>query len=342
MTAETFYATEPSARASWRWAVLMGANSRTYKFALADALLDHARRGHTEVPLRDLAVPYAMGLVRHLAQAPQAPEGTSTGASDFLAVAAREREESLRLGRPTDRLLEAAVGSMPGMVMQKFHNVRGGTQVPHRFYELAGSARERIVRLTTDLRKVAASEQADGLRAELGARWNIVECSFAAGIGRALVEEGVAVDWATLKLTDTRRRRPVTGVADALIGFQHGRCLLCDDALALTDAVDVDHMFPYALMRRYAAVGGWRGPDLDALWNLSPAHTTCNRAKSDRLPHPDELRRLALRNDAIMRSPHPLRRTLQLALKQLPRRIPGSPPGDLWPNFLREVRKCCD
>ncbi|MCX5441273.1 HNH endonuclease [Streptomyces sp. NBC_00063] len=337
MTADAFFLAEPSARSSWRLAILMGANSRTYKFALGDALLEHARHGHTEMTLRDLAAPYAMSLVAHAAKAPQAPEGTSIGKADFLAVAAAEREETQKLGRPTDLLLEAAVKSMPGMVMQKFHNLRGGTEVPHRFYEVAGTPRRRIVRLTPALLQVAQSEQATGLRTELDARWSIVESSFAAGIGRVLIEEGVSVDWATLKLTDKRRRRPVTGVADALIGFQHGRCLLCDDVLDLADAVAVDHVFPYSLMQRYASVGGWSGPDLDVLWNLAPAHEKCNSTKSDRLPRPDELVRLARRNEAIMGSPHPLRKTLQLALNS----GPSSRRSTCWVDFLREVQKCC-
>ncbi|GAA1271581.1 HNH endonuclease [Streptomyces aureus] len=337
MTADAFFSVEPSVRSSWRLAILMGANSRTYKFALGDALLEHARHGHTEILLRELAVPYAMSLVEHTVRAPQAPEGTSIGKADFLAIAAAEREETQKLGRPTDLLLEAAVKSMPAMVMQKFHNLRGGTEVRHRFYEVVGSPSQRIVRLTPELLQVAQSEQAAGLRMELGARWSIVESSFAAGIGRALIEEGVAVDWSTLKLTDKRRRRPVTGVADALIGFQHGRCLICDDILDLADAVAVDHVFPYSLMQRYASVGGWDGPDLDVLWNLAPAHEACNSAKSDRLPRSDELERLVRRNEAIMGSPHPLRRTLQLALNS----GPSSRRCSLWVDFLREVQKCC-
>lgn len=38
-----FYRSDPSPRASWRLAVLMGGNSRTYKFALAASLLELAR-----------------------------------------------------------------------------------------------------------------------------------------------------------------------------------------------------------------------------------------------------------------------------------------------------------
>ncbi|MCC2276046.1 HNH endonuclease [Streptomyces sp. ET3-23] len=334
MNGREFYARDASARASWRLAVLMGANSRTYKFALGEALLEFGRRDQEDVPLADLAASYSLAMVRHLARDPQAPQAAELGEKDFLTVATQESAATLAGGRPTERLLAAAERSMPAMVMQKFHNLRGDTTVPHTFYELAGAGRQRVVRLTPDLRRLARSEQAAVLRTELGARWNIVESSFAAGVGRSLVEQGVSVDWAALKITDKRRRRPVTGIIEATVGFQHGRCLICDEVLSPGDAAAVDHVFPFSLMHRFRSVGSWHGPDLDALWNLAPAHAACNGTKSDRQPTPAELDRLAARNAAIMQSPHPLRRTLQLSLESaLPgRRMPS------WPEFLEAVR----
>jgi len=157
--------------------------------------------------------------------------------------------------------------------MQEFHNLRGGSQVPHTFYELAGSTRVNVL----------------SLRNELGARWNIVESSFTMGIGRSLIAEGVAVD----------------------------------------------HVFPYVLMERFGGLGGWQGPDLDAVWNLAPAHAICNGAKSDRLPRSEELRRLADRNRAIMLSPYPLKKTLALNLKSAG--FGDARPED-WPYFLRAVQ----
>src|SRR5437868_8583765 len=186
---EEFYRVDPSPRSSWRLAVLMGANSRTYKFALGEALLQFAAAGRTEVTLNELAGRYAMGLLRHLEHAPQAAGASATAPTDFLTIAAREGAESRRLGQPTEALAQAAVKNMPGMVMQKFHNLGRGSHVPHRFYELDGSPRERLVRFTRELQQVALSEQAGLLRGELDARWNIVEFSFTVGISRTLMEE---------------------------------------------------------------------------------------------------------------------------------------------------------
>ncbi|MFF3878647.1 HNH endonuclease [Streptomyces sp. NPDC001978] len=312
----------------------MGANSRTYKFALGQTLLELGRQGQEAVPLAEFAAAYSLGMVRHLAEGPQAPHAAELGENDFLTVAVQESTATLDVGLPTERLVAAAVRSMPTMVMQKFHNLRGETAVPHTFYELVGTGRQRVVRLTPDLLRLAQSEQAPGLAAELGARWSIVESSFAAGVGRSLVEEGVTVDWDTLKITDKRRRRSVTGIVEATVGFQHGRCLICDEVLDPSAAVAVDHVFPFSLMDRFGSVGSWYGPDLDALWNLAPAHGACNGTKSDRLPTQAELARLAARNEAIMQSPHPLRRTLQLSLKSA---FPGRS-GTSWLQFLGDVQ----
>ncbi|MEU4898614.1 hypothetical protein AB0B12_39465 [Streptomyces sp. NPDC044780] len=60
--------------------------------------------------------------------------------------------------------------------------------------------------------------------------------------------------------------------------------------------------------------------------------------ESDRFPTPEELHRLAQRNEAIMHSPHPLRKTLQLSLRM---RHSANPP-EHWPHFLRQVQTACD
>ncbi|MFI2612258.1 HNH endonuclease [Kitasatospora sp. NPDC018619] len=337
MTTQTtaeFYRREPVPRTAWRQAVLMGRNSRTYKFALGAALLECAATGRTEIPLGELAGPYALALATRLGGAPQAP--ATGGADDFLTVAAREAEETLAAGRPTERLVEAARRSMPGMVMDRFHNLGGGTEVEHRFYELVGRGRGRTVVLTPALRQLAASEQAPGLRTELEARWSIVESSFALGVSRGLLTEDLDVDLERSVLVDRHRRRPVTGIADAVIGFQYGRCLLCDEPITAEDKVVVDHVFPFSLMKRYDFLPGGPQPDLDRPWNLAPAHEACNSAKSDRLPTPEELDRLARRNEAVMESPVRLKDNLRASLNRA--KLGGRPPGHRWPAFIRHVQ----
>ncbi|MFC4908604.1 HNH endonuclease [Actinomadura gamaensis] len=333
MISTDFFRVDPTPLASWRMAVLMGANSRTYKFALGDALLRAAGEDRTEIPLAELALAYSSGLLDHIAQAPQASPKAPQGENDFLALAAAEAEESRGIGRPTEKLVDAAMVNMPRMVMQKFHNVAGG-EIPHRFYELRGSRRDRVVLLTPELRAVARSEQAALLGDELSARWSIVETSFSTGIGASLMADGLVVDHAEQRLYDKRRRRPVAGVRAALSGFRHGRCLLCDQVLTPGDEDDVEHLFPFFLMNRYGKAGRWTGPDLDSVWNLAPSHRACNLGKGTRLPTGDQMARLAMRNEEIMKSPHPLKRTLALTLARN-NHDPGVP--GVWTTFIKRV-----
>jgi hypothetical protein len=172
-----FYQDEPTARTSWRMAILLGANSRPYKFALGAALAGQARQGREWIDLDELADPYALALAERVGRFSQAPAAQSPNEQDFLTVCREEASASVDASRATARLLEAAVTSIPGMVMQKFHNLRGELTLPHRFYEIEGRGSHRRVRLTADLHAVTAAAD-DLLDLELAARWSIVESSF--------------------------------------------------------------------------------------------------------------------------------------------------------------------
>ena len=88
-----FYRAEPTARTSWRLAILMGANTRTYKFALGSALLTFGREGRDSVALSELGRAYAGQLLARNHGAAQAPAASRLGDMDFLAVLERERRE---------------------------------------------------------------------------------------------------------------------------------------------------------------------------------------------------------------------------------------------------------
>ncbi|WP_278314949.1 HNH endonuclease [Lolliginicoccus levis] len=304
-----FYRDEPTARTSWRLAILMGVNTRTYKFALGAALLDLASSGAEAVSLRNLATAYSARMLERPSPASQAPSAVELGEQDFLSVLARERDASREQGGPSELLVDAAMSSMPGMVMQKFHNLRDLGRVAHSFYELEGRGARRVVRFSPELRDLAPGSGV--LAEELDSRWSIVEASFDAGIGRGLVGSGMAVDAEKGVLVAPARRVAVTSLRGGIAGFQHGECFYCrKDFASLGPDVHVDHVFPFAWMR----TGSWRGPDLNHVWNLVLACAPCNLSKGARPPTEDEIGRLARRNDAIACSPHPLRRTLEVTM----------------------------
>jgi len=304
-----FYRAEPTAVTSWRLAVLMGANSRTYKFALGAALLDFAQQGREAVGLRELAIPYTLRLAERAQRFPQGPPASVGGQSDFLSLLKADSSETLQAAAPTERLVQAAVESMPGMVMQKFHNLRGVGEVAHSFYELTGKATARRVVLRPEL--MALALHAASLSEELNARWSVVEACFDATLGRELIRTGVVVSPDGTQFLAPARRVAVTGARAALIGFQHGRCFYCQALTAeASRSVHVDHVYPFSLMR----TGTWSGPDLNGVWNLVVACASCNLTKSARLPTAAEVSRLLARNEAIAGSPHPLRRALELSM----------------------------
>ncbi|WP_411375739.1 HNH endonuclease [Arthrobacter sp. MPF02] len=327
-----FYSAHPTASTAWRLAVLMGANARTYKFALAHALIEHASRGQTSATLRSIATSYTSAIVQHSLDGPQAPASLDLAPKDFLSLVKKFVEESPEAALPSEELVDAAARSMPGMVMQKFHNLRGGAETPDRFYSLRPSGPDAVVEFTPALMSIASSSEVHSLGSELTARWRIVEASFASGIGQSLMTQGLGVDRGLEHLLEKRRRRPVAGVGAAIVGFQYGRCLICWEPLTQSDSVAIDHVFPFSLMTSARTL---LSPqlDLDAVWNLAPAHASCNGQKSNRPPTRVEIFRLGQRNEAIMLSPHPLRRTLELSLA-----LGGYRAGEgSWHKFLASV-----
>jgi hypothetical protein len=320
---------EATARWSWRQAILMGVNTRTYKFVLGAALLELASTGRDAVPLVELASTYASNLVNRAGSYPQASSKLELSDTDFLSVLSRERQASISENRPTEALVEAASRSIPVMVMQKFHNVPGSGEVAHTFYELEGRGRNRIVRLTPDLHKVAR-DGTEILNSELDARWTIVEASFDAGIGRSLLYEGVSVDIEAETIVTPVRRVALAHVKPVIVGFQHGRCFYCHQPFEdLGPTVHVDHVFPFHLMNS----GSWRGPNLHGVWNLVISCADCNLKKWGRPPIDAELSQLLARNEAIAESQKPVARTLELATKK----AAGASPQQKRYQFIRDV-----
>jgi hypothetical protein len=76
---------------TWRQAILMGVNTRSYKFALGAALLDLAKTGRDAAPLIELASTYATHLVNRTGNYPQASSSLQLSDKDFPSVLARER-----------------------------------------------------------------------------------------------------------------------------------------------------------------------------------------------------------------------------------------------------------
>jgi hypothetical protein len=88
----------PDLSSYWRAIILFGANSATYKFALAQALLDVSENEQGRVALSDLAVPYSRHLLRHLEIEDR--QGTAPSSSFLDASAKMARIASEWIDQP--------------------------------------------------------------------------------------------------------------------------------------------------------------------------------------------------------------------------------------------------
>jgi len=215
-----FLSNAPTLDVSWRAVVLFGRNVASYKFALAKTLLGIADRTDDRVLLEDLAASFARSLCEHLARV---DKQTTSRSSKFLdACRAFNRGEMAE-----DRLTETTVKLGFSNVIDAFHIVGSGP-VPVRFFmdeRTSGSA--PAIRITDELRTLAASIQGGALGDEAEARWRLVETAWALELPRAGLAVQADVEQ-NLLFVERVRRMNLTGVRAALNGYQRGRCFYCE------------------------------------------------------------------------------------------------------------------
>ena len=62
----TFFENDPTLQNYWRAIILYGQNVASYKFALAESLIELANVGKTFVTIEDLSVPFSSAICRHI------------------------------------------------------------------------------------------------------------------------------------------------------------------------------------------------------------------------------------------------------------------------------------
>ena len=291
----------PTPASDWRHIIRFGRNVASYKFALGRVLLELGRQQRTFVPLDDLAVPYAAAICEHL----RVEDRQSTSAMSRFLDACRSRNrgelDDARLAEVTARLGFANV-------IDAFHIGRDGQPTQTPFFVDERSSRQGIT-LTDHLLALANGVQSSVLPLEVDARWNLVQTSWGLGLGTRVVSAEITPDEEAVDLyvPARLRRGPITGVRDALSGYQDGRCAYCNELFTDigTKRVAVDHVLPFVLMTQ-----GWADGDLHQIWNFVLACYACNSAKRDRPPGADWMPWLEKRSEHLIASHHPLRETL--------------------------------
>jgi len=155
----------------------------------------------------------------------QVEDRQSTSAQSQFLDACRSRNrgelEAAQLAEVTVRLGFANV-------IDAFHVSRGGQPTQTRFFVDERASRQGIT-LTDHLLELANGQQAKVLPREVDARWNLVQLSWGLRLGTRLVSFEMAPDKDAVDLYAPARLRrgPITGVRDALSGYQDGRCAYC-------------------------------------------------------------------------------------------------------------------
>lgn len=294
-----FHLTHPSLASNWRAIILFGRNSASYKFALGSSILELARAGKTEVSLQDLALPYAQRIAEHLKRADK--QGTRDQ-SKFLDACRKFNADEIS----EDQLVSETVKLGFVNVIDAFHVVNDGP-IQRRFFEDDRKA-SKSIKLTDHLLSLVQTQDGSNLDQEVESRWRLVETAWSMDLAANLITPSSDLQFFEIGGV---RRTAITSSRPALNGYQKGHCFYCFGDISLEpnseQLPDVDHFFPWVLMREGLAAG------MDGIWNLVLACKDCNRGvdgKKARVPNLSLLERLNKRNTYLIESHHPLRETL--------------------------------
>ena len=292
----------PTRESCWRSIVLMGLNVASYKFALAQSLIELSEVGQEYIPLDKLAIPFSKNLREHLKH------------SDKQITASRDRQSFLDMCRQANSgeisettLVDATVRLGFNNVIDAFHVVNRA-DTPIRFFNDDRKTRGGIT-LTDEFFHLSEGTQFKNLPNEVEARWNLVETAWELNLSSNLihVEYDTAENLLYVPRRDTQRV-DVTSGRDALNGYQKGKCFYCFDDISINShssiLAEVDHFLPHILKTHLPFL------NLDGVWNLVLACQSCNRSKNARVPTKNLLERLNTRNNFLIESHHPLRETL--------------------------------
>ena len=298
---DAYLQSKPELEDYWRGIILFGRNVASYKFALANALLDLKPQSGQLLKLTDLAPVYASKLVQHLKVSPKQITSSSSNYLDACRLHGIDAPDQ-------NKLIDETVKSGFNNVIDAFHVV-GQDQLPTRFYTDERKTNKGI-RITDEFSALLDRVKNGNLSVEVESRWNLVETAWGLGIAPTLINIEHDIENQTLFTFDQGlRRKSVTSARGALNGYQKGKCFYCRCSIDIDNGLstEVDHFFPYILSRDPTF------PMINGIWNLVLACSNCNagvRGKHTRVPTLKMLDRLQKRNNFFISSHHPLRETL--------------------------------
>ena len=300
---EVFKEQYPSLESYWRSIILFGRNVASYKFALAESLLELAPTGKTIITLDELAVPFSKYLCQHIENSPK--QATSQK-SQFLDACKQYNDGLIS----HQKLIDITVAKGFNNVIDAFHVVNRGN-IPVEFYKKDYANGKKRIILTDEIYELQETPFADNFALETESRWNLVETAWELNISRNLLNVRYDEESKIFFVDSNFKRKDVTSARGALNGYQKGKCFYCFDDITVsgddTNTCDVDHFFPHTLQHLFPDI------NLDGVWNLVLTCPACNRGeggKFARVPATKYLTRLHKRNEFLISSHHPLRETI--------------------------------
>ena len=294
-----FFSHTPTDSEVWRAIVAFGRNSATYKFAFGRAILNLAGEGITSATTEDLALPFASAICEHLKHSNKQTT-REPGPGSFLATCRAFNEGAV----DESQLLRITAEKGFVNVIEAFQNLDGLDET--RFY--SGSVRNGIS-FHDPLLELASSLESTNLKGEIEARWRMVESAWSLKLSSALIHVEVDSDSESLFLRDQLAQRAnLTSARPALNAYQKGSCFYCKGYISIeagaSDGSHIDHFLPFLLRNR--------GLDnVNGIWNLVLACSSCNLSKGAQLPHENLPERLVQRNNWYCESKHPLSETIR-------------------------------
>lgn len=290
-----------SLESQWRAIILFGKNTASYKFAFAKSLLELASNEKTFISLEELAIPFSKYIIEHIKKGKKQIISES---SQFIEACNKSINNEIN----QDKFLSITVSQGFKYVLDSFQVV-GREEIPDKFYHKTNLSGKKGITIDDNLLKLKDNFQFENLFSEVESRWSLVETAWDLNISSNLLQVKYDIDKGVF-FTENKvmRRIDITSSRDALNGYQKGKCFFCFDDISVIlgskKLAHIDHFFPHSNKIYHTEA------DINGVWNLVLACSTCNSSKSASVPDLKYLERLHTRNEFFIISHHPLRETL--------------------------------
>ncbi|MEQ1448505.1 HNH endonuclease domain-containing protein [Acinetobacter lwoffii] len=306
------FTSDTSLSNNFRSIFLIGANTATYKFALAKSLLE--LNDQTFVSLDDLSPIFAKHLIEHIQTGKRQIQGK--GNAKLLNALYLYTQEQIS----EELMLNVTRTEGFKCVLDAFHNLPKKQQAS-KFFEKTIQNKKQGITLTDNLFHLLAIENSGNFHNEIEGRWNLVESAWSEESLIYVQYDTATEDLYYLKpvsnnsFLHSHLRTNLTGVRKPLNGYQKGKCFYCLKAISIqshqANTCDIDHVIPMSIQ-----YGSTYDLQLNEIWNLVLACKECNRwdhgGKAGNLPHLQFILQLHQRNEYLIESNHPLKENIIL------------------------------